>query len=844
MTVETDIDALVSATTQRKDTAVTSKATLASYVVDSAQVRDATEDAALNTGVISTSASGFTTVASDVATASTGVTSYADLKALALSKAETAVDVFVYDTSLDSDGGAWRYRTTGTSWYNETLNTSTRGSRREFPAVAVIVAIDDGSTHRVHIYDATDPAMPLWMEFNQSVGNSYLNTYTARLPVSSVAMLNGILTLGFSSSLANRTVLVLVNFVTDIAQNIDAVANSAASGFYSLPISGRNDANTRTANETRTIVNRTVNDVAMTVLPDAPIDPATGLPIPTIAVATDGGVSVIRDDGSVVNVLTSNGGIHFVSLHPEYGLLVDGGASYGYFTYWYKEVPNTTGQVWDFKLGQYWGADELRRKGLPGTTGVRHVKHTSDGFATLQYATYNMLTKVKTTPDLGGYGAVSDITSSYNTGWMHGDIKGAWLSDTDDSDLIGGIDLVENGTFNTNVSGWTAGYNAGGDELSWDASGKAKITYTASSTGQYPRYVQAISGLTVGSTYKISWEADTSGGSSAGLIFTNNSTGTGGVTIYSSGVSYATATASTMYVAMSLMNETTIGDYALFDNVSVQIVDEDRSVNNKGLTVNGTIKREPVATGADLVAYRTDTTQKAYFTLPNNYLNNLGTNWSFMYWMRRNGPTLWDFVFYPNSPSAVHGRGIGWVTTTKWMVGAASGQYVSITDSGVASLLSDNTNWHQVCITGTDDAVSVYLDGAFRGSVAGSLDMSFPNETFYWSIGGEVETSSFTEVNGTKKDLALVRISATAPTADQIAKIYEDEKHLFQPNAKCTLYGNDDVVRALAHDPATNLLHVGTLAGRSVFDGLVRVDNTTTAVGTAISASNGLVVEE
>jgi len=42
----------------------------------------------------------------------------------------------------------------------------------------------------------------------------------------------------------------------------------------------------------------------------------------------------------------------------------------------------------------------------------------------------------------------------------------------------------------------------------------------------------------------------------------------------------------------------------------------------------------------------------------------------------------------------------------------------------------------------------------------------------------------------------------------------------------------------------TDLLHVGTSAGRSVFQGLRRVSNTTTAVGTAISASNGLVVEE
>ena len=27
-------------------------------------------------------------------------------------------DVFVYDTAMDSDGGAWRKRTQHTSWYN------------------------------------------------------------------------------------------------------------------------------------------------------------------------------------------------------------------------------------------------------------------------------------------------------------------------------------------------------------------------------------------------------------------------------------------------------------------------------------------------------------------------------------------------------------------------------------------------------------------------------------------------------------------------------------------------------------------------------------------------------
>jgi hypothetical protein len=66
---------------------------------------------------------------------------------------------------------------------------------------------------------------------------------------------------------------------------------------------------------------------------------------------------------------------------------------------------------------------------------------------------------------------------------------------------------------------------------------------------------------------------------------------------------------------------------------------------------------------------------------------------------------------------------------------------------------------------------------------------------------------------------------------------------LFQEGAKATLYGTSDAVTALAYDEDTQLLHVGTSSGRSVFDGLRRVDNTTTAVSATISAANGLVVE-
>ena len=51
-------------------------------------------------------------------------------------------------------------------------------------------------------------------------------------------------------------------------------------------------------------------------------------------------------------------------------------------------------------------------------------------------------------------------------------------------------------------------------------------------------------------------------------------------------------------------------------------------------------------------------------------------------------------------------------------------------------------------------------------------------------------------------------------------------------------------MKALAFDDSTNVLHVGTPSGRSEFQGLNRINNTTTAVTTAISASNELVAEQ
>ena len=131
----------------------------------------------------------------------------------------------------------------------------------------------------------------------------------------------------------------------------------------------------------------------------------------------------------------------------------------------------------------------------------------------------------------------------------------------------------------------------------------------------------------------------------------------------------------------------------------------------------------------------------------------------------------------------------------------------------------------------------LFVNGSQVWAAARAGSVTDPNATL--RLGARHDGNALTTGS-----LALWRISATAPTADRVAQIYADERKLFHPGAKCTLYGTSDVVTALAHDPKTNLLHVGTSQGRSVFDGLVRVANTEIPVGSAISAVNGLIVEE
>ena len=756
---------------------------------------------------------------------------------------DTAVDVFVYDTSKDSDGGAWRKRTQGTSWYNETLNTSTRGSRKEFPAVAVIVA----ESNQVTIYDGDDPSMPMWMVFTGNTAHSggKLVQADSSRPLTSIVMSNGLMAWSIDS---NWCSFAQINYISE-------EASGDYLNFSAFNVATRNEGLSINTGGDIAIFSY-ANDVAMTVLPNAPIDSATGLPIPTIAVATNGGVSVIKDDGSVVDKTVTVGGsgssynkVYDIQFTSNNDLSFYHDRGYGKrnnFGIWPLSNWGADYSSWDFN-----GGSDFYVSPTMWPTGIGAGSNTDPAYTGIQSLGGDNLALAKAAGlsvfDINNRSrndsSVAYITSDYNTGWMNGDIKLAALSDTDDTDVTGS-ELVTNGTFDTDVSGWTAGKLAGAADgiLSVDTN---RLKITNGSPDGYGTAYQSVT-VEVGKTYTFSVNF-TVGNASKRIV--RLGTGLYNTSYVSDAVSSGAtdevithtfvATSTNLYI--SLANYGTAGNYSIWDNVSLRLADQDRSVNGNGLAVHGTIQKNPVATGAELVGY-SGFSASNYLEQPYNADLDFGTgDFSAMGWFKSNTtvggnqPLFMRGITDTNSLAMIEPyiRADGKVDVLTRDAAEGLSYYTS-----TINILTQN--WVHWCMVRSSGVMSFYVNGVHAGSAANTRNVT-PSTSAkkLLRLGSDVSL-----VKALPGSAALLRISATAPSAEQIEKIYEDEKVLFQENAKATLYGSSDAVTALAHDDDTSILSVGTSSGRSDFQGLRRVSNTTTGVTTAISSSNGMMVEQ
>jgi len=735
----------------------------------------------------------------------------------------TVVKAIVYDTSLDSDSGKWRKRCTDKSWYTEALggdrwigqqatiaaawaaagsvvgavfqasatagsitlgkyysaNSATtvtevfRGVSREFPAVAGIVA----ESSRVVIYDLSTGAM--WMVFIASSANWLFST-----SLTSVAASGGSIIVGGSTGLSE------LNLISEMPNIRTASGVSRQKGNASQRNSG---AGFTFISATGLIVNLAVNDVAITVLDNAPVDPATGLPVPTIAVATGGGVSVIKHDGAVSNSS---------SVLPYSIIRFDGTSNVyaGCLGYVLRVAPTmyqTTG----------WAATALFNNAsqVPNPLIQSFTKMSTD-----VYSGGLGFTKIKENPATPAKAMLVNITNAYNSGWMPGDIKGSYLADSV-AETITATELVTNGTFTTDASGWTVQSPL---IATW-SSGSAVLT---GGDAAYQNFYQVIPTL-VGRAYFIS-------ASHNATVFDVGSdlANTYLIRLGTAQYGYFTATTTTTFVRV----RAGAGQTVTVDNISVKLAESDRSVKNTGLSINGTLTKTAVASGAGLVAY-SGFSAANYLEQPYSANLDFGTgDFCVMGWVNLSSITLQTLCSrYGEGGFSLFTNGSGYVS------------YIcAATLSGIATSALVNVGLNMVAMFRYSGVLYIYLNGTQIYSIANVANISGTAPVLLFGISHD-QTKPLTTGS-----LALWRISATAPSADQIAHIYRTELPLFQPNSQCTIAGTSTAVTALAYDDTADLLHVGTSWGRTSFKDLVRVDSeaTTTGALTSLSAQGGTIL--
>ena len=629
-------------------------------------------------------------------------TVYQDLASIAASKAVAANAVFIYDTSKDSDGGAW-------------------ARRIGFPALAAIVGYNKaGTVNSLVIYDLTDPAAPEYMSFHTHGFNDTDSNMMGRFfdYAACITAAEGIIAIGSTEDTNGAAFggLTLINFPADtgeIYRGIGDYSSGWANGLYKGGIADRNSHLGLTPNTAKytTLAAENVRSVAMKVLPGAPINPVTGLPVPTIAAATLGGLSIIKDDGAVVSISNSDStdcrsvffteddriAVMLRNADRGYRIFDIPGATFVNATHynrgsaleWYASYP---GSPFDLSL--------LPNVANTFLCGVDMRKALATGHD-------KGLTLVQRNPAIPTEGMVAYITGSYNSGWQPGGIKGAWLASTDTTSLVGGADT-------------------------------------------------------------------------------------------------------------------------------------DRSINGAALNVTGTITRTPVATGAELVGYGGFSAANWLSVAAADF--DPGTDdFALVFWFYGSTANRTLFSNVDDGAGAYLQSGINaYYGSNGVSFGATNGGFSTRDDVPVTGGGVYNT-WRMAVCQRNGSQIATIVDGRFKNA------KTIANATESLSGGGDLQIgySSASPTAVWPGRFALIRHVGRALTDDEVARIYADELPLFKAGAACTLYGASDAVTALAHDKDTGLLHVGTSAGRSAMNRLVRAANTTTTpVTTAISAVGGTVVEQ
>ena len=470
-------------------------------------------------------------------------------------EAGTGETIFVYDTRNDADGGAWRKKCRHTSWYNETSGTY-RGTRKEFPAVAIIVL----GQVRTTIYDGDDPSCPLWMQFRSSAQGYMLGCNDDR--PSCVTALNGVIYIGAKNVYGGFHI---IDFIKDTAKRVRAsVTSNGTHGWWPTGIAGRNGTDDNgglwidtgrgyDSTDFGGLKSDDVWSVAVKVLKGAPIDPITNLPIPTIAVAVDGGISIIKPEwhlglnrsntpsyyhndvsGHIVDINSNNSGytlgrsVEWTDNDDLIFVMGDGNGDFDYIhtmdghIKWDNTITIDTKtannnhhvrSMWRGRFSASTVYSNLLSTGSDwSTTWNTHQHKVNQVTAKKGYEfaarTRGGLNHIYENPE-GDNSMIAYTTKSHTTGWMVGKEKMCVMASTDTTNLSG-TDLAPNNCATTGpgrteanaTTGWTNGGMATFASSNTRAfEGSYSLHLTANTNGDYCYFTFP---TTVGKKYTVS----------------------------------------------------------------------------------------------------------------------------------------------------------------------------------------------------------------------------------------------------------------------------------------------------------------------------------------------------
>lgn len=683
-----------------------------------------------------------------------------------------------------------------------------RGNKREFPRLAAIVC----EAANLTIYDLTEAGRPMWGRFIQ-VGGASGNRYFRTNTIVGVTALNGVMCVARSS---NSDGLLVVNFPADRAFVSRSAADSGNANTttktYVTGLADRNLADPlATYSGQTTIVSGAVGGVAMTVLRDAPVDPATGLRVPTIAVATQGGVSVIQHSGTVRN--SSSTANHSTVTILANGDLI-GTWGNGESSFYYGDVgqlgasfaslrsinSNAAPQVvtgvniqFKFLRASRWGTQSV--SGVIGVARLNMVRHFPGNAA--------------------GLSASIDFTGT--TGWMTGDARRCYL---------GGISAgtVSNPSTIANRSTLSASATVYGSLVgSAVASGAQLVGYSGWSAANYLQEPY-----------------------NAGLDF-----GTGAWTVTAWASIYAALTstyAGNFAISAEMISN---GDFAT-DTVWSK---------GTGWTISGGKATKAVSGNGSYLVQGASVTDRIYrvtFTVSDysagtcggiagttsNAPTQVSANGTYTHYVRATntgGVGVWgsaSFVGSIDNVSVVE-------VSPCWVVdrSAASGAYWRLgvdifgciigeahdgaTTRTVRSVGSYNdAAWRKVRATYSAGTLSILVDGVQVASTTGAALLTLNNASAVLTIGNSRALDA-----PFPGSIALLKMGATVPTAEQAAFMFAQERAMFQPNAAVALPLNT-AVSDLAYDVDTDRVTAVQGAQSSEWSGLVRVGSIVPRVGT------------